>query len=147
MSQSRVHTSVKAAGLAICIMLAISGLLNAQSYKQTVDAKTYTIALGNLRSGITSDNLGLRKSSIYFAGKYTMGELSNDLLAQISRESDANTRILIGMSLYTIGDVSGMQRLQSYTATEKDSRIKRMLSEICQQFSAGQKNEFAEVSK
>ncbi len=134
MLTGKVQTAIKATALFVFVLFAAAAGTQAQSFKQMVNSKSYTTGLQNLRAGIVSDNLGVRKSAIYFAGKYHVSELTNDLLAQLQRESDANSRILIGMSIYTLGEKKGIEDLQTYATTEKNPRVKRMLEEICNQF-------------
>ena len=46
----------------------------------------------NLANGIASDNAGLKKSCIYFAGFYEIEGLVKPLLKQLKKEQDSNTR-------------------------------------------------------
>src|ERR1035437_611152 len=84
-------------------MLMVSSLAYAKNDPSELNRKNKN-AIENLKVGIKSDNNGLKKSSIYFAGYYRLAETVPVLTEQIKKESDPKTRILIAMVLYNIGD-------------------------------------------
>ena len=81
-----------------------------QNQKSTLRSPT-KIELANYQKGLNSDNEGLRKSCIYFAGKYKMTEFVDILKEQLSEEKDPETSLLIVYALYQIlekGVISGI---------------------------------------
>jgi hypothetical protein len=56
----------------------------------------------NYLKGLNSDNDGLRKSCIYFAGKYKITEAVDILKEQLSEEENPETSVLIVLALYEI---------------------------------------------
>ena len=147
MSTNRAQTVIKAAVLVIFVFFAAANVSNCQSLKEIMSAKEYKTAVKNLRADIASENLGVRKCAIYFAGKYHITEIINDLVAHLQNETDTDSRILIGMSIYTLGEKKGIQDLQNYAFTEKDPRVKKMLLEICSQFNFNSGNSLVSVSE
>ena len=83
-------------------------------------------AVKSLAEGIKSDNLSLRRSSIYFAGKYNITDLENELINQLSREDDPETRILIALVLYKMGNEQGKRAIEKLAKYDKNPRIRRM---------------------
>jgi hypothetical protein len=81
-------------------------------------------AVENLKVGIKSDNSGLKKSAIYFAGYYRISETVPALTEQIKKESDPKTRILIALVLYRIGD--GIELVKEMAEKDSDNEVRRM---------------------
>jgi len=102
-------------------------LINAQSsnYK---NINSNSIAA--LNEGINSDNPGVRRSSIYMAGYYKIDEATDALKKQIKREKNPNTRILIALSLYYIGNPEGMEAVKNISENDSDMKVKRMSTAI-----------------
>lgn len=84
----------------------------------------------NLLTGIKSQNDGLRKSSIYYAGKYKVDEAVETLTEQLDKEKDPATRILIALSLYSIGSPEGMNAVGNRVNTDSNAKVRRMCAEI-----------------
>ncbi|HVO73790.1 MAG TPA: HEAT repeat domain-containing protein [Ignavibacteriaceae bacterium] len=80
----------------------------------------------NLAAGIESDNLGLRKSCIYFAGLYEIDELVQPLIKQLQKEKDANTRILIALALSKIGNEAGIKAIVKLAKNDPNPKVKRI---------------------
>ncbi len=93
-------------------------------------------AIGNLKMGITSDNPGLKKSSIYFAGKYQVEEIKEVLENQLKIEDDPNIKILIALSLFKIGDAKSMDFVENLTFSETNPKVKNMFTAIIEEFEA-----------
>jgi hypothetical protein len=132
MKQLTINSVVRT--LVVLSFLLPAGVILGQSAEMPMSGKKYEMGVKNLKAAISSDNPGLRRSSIYLAGKYKIREVATDLFAQLKKEKDPSTRILIGMSIYSLGEENSMLELRKVAGTEKDNRVKRMLSEICNQF-------------
>ena len=101
----------KAIGITLLSLLLMSTLLDAQTYsKQRIELPE--IAIVNLLNGIRSDNNGVKKSCVYFAGKYKVLEVSQDLVEQIENSNDEELCQMIVWSLYQIGNDSCCEELQ-----------------------------------
>lgn len=91
-------------------------------------------ALNNLKLGINSDNDGVRKSSIYYAGKYRIAEVVSCLVERLENEEEAFVRLLIAYSLYEIKDVEGMKAVKDLSIDDSDEKVKRICNNIYQEF-------------
>ena len=87
-------------------------------------------ALGNLRTAIKSENSGLRKSGIYFSGKYSVQEVSETLLEQLKKETNPELRILIVRVLFIIDDQKFVDEIYNVSLTDNNPRVKNMASAI-----------------
>ncbi len=87
-------------------------------------------ALKNLLAGIQSQNEGVRRSSIYFAGKYKIAEAEKTLIDQLHREKNAGTRILIALVLYEMGSVDGLLEVKKLSKEDIDPKVRRMSTQI-----------------
>ncbi|HEX2866365.1 MAG TPA: HEAT repeat domain-containing protein [Ignavibacteriales bacterium] len=93
-------------------------------------------AAGNLIMGIKSDNAGLSRSSIYFAGLYRVSEAVEPLLEKMKNETDASTKILIALALFRIGDPEGLEMIESLSAKDPDPRVRKMCGAIYNEFNS-----------
>ena len=92
--------------------------------------------VANLISGIKSDNNGLMRSSIYFAGKYKIEETTDALLEVLNSESDPSNVILIALAIYQMGDKEAMMHVLDVAKNSSNNRVKHMLSAIALQYLA-----------
>ena len=83
-------------------------------------------AVENLKVGIKSENSGLKKSSIYFAGYYRIKGTVPVLTEQIKKESDPKIRVLIALVLYKIGDEKSIGLVKELSAKDKNPEVRRM---------------------
>ena len=106
-------------------MLMVSSLAYAKNDPSELNRKNKN-AIENLKVGIKSDNNGLKKSSIYFAGYYRLAETVPVLTEQIKKESDPKTRILIALVLYKIGDEKSIDLVKEMAAKDNNPEVRRM---------------------
>ena len=73
------------------------------------------------------------------AGLYKIDEAVEALTEQLEKEDNADTRILIALSLYNIGDPDGMKAVKKLAVSDSDNEVKRMSKVIYREFvSAGE---------
>lgn len=101
------------------------------------DVTNNEYALENLKSGINSDNDGVRKSSIYFAGKYRIEEAVNCLVKRLEKEEEASVRLLLAYSLYEIKNPEGMNAVKELSIKDNDIKVKRMSSNLYKEYLNG----------
>jgi len=104
---------MKTTGLLTAVLLALVLTGSVYAQKNSInDLTSNKYALQNLVAGIQSDNTGVKRSAIYFAGKYRVAEAEDALIAQLKEEEDPSTRILIALVLYEMGseEVSQLPR-------------------------------------
>jgi hypothetical protein len=80
----------------------------------------------NLEAGLLSENPGLKRSCIYFAGLYEIDELVKPLIKQLKKEKDANTKILIALALSKIGNEEGIKAIGDMAKSEMNPKVKRI---------------------
>jgi len=104
---------------------------SANAQKQSInDITSNNYALPNLIAGIHSDNLGIKRSSIYFAGKYKIAETEDELMNQLKREEDPSTRILIALVLYEMGSEEGLNDVKDISLNDEDAKVRRITIQI-----------------
>ncbi|MCW8804597.1 MAG: HEAT repeat domain-containing protein [Ignavibacteriaceae bacterium] len=91
-------------------------------------------ALENLVAGIQSDNTGVKRSSIYFAGKYRIAEIESVLIAQLKEEEDPSTKILIALVLYELGSEEGLFEVKNLSLSDEDAKVRRMATQIYNEY-------------
>ena len=85
-------------------------------------------AIENLAVGIESQNDGVRNCSIFFAGYYEFNELTDVLVKQLKKEQNPDTRAMILLSLYRIGDKESIETAKQLVRYDDDQVLKEMLS-------------------
>jgi HEAT repeat protein len=88
------------------------------------------VAEQNFLNGLNSVNTGLRKSCIYFAGKYKISSAVIPLMAQLRKEKDTDTKILIALALYEIGDARGMYLVKVVSDNDDNSKVRKRCTAI-----------------
>jgi hypothetical protein len=89
-------------------ILTASTVILAQSQKNLTKNETQ-----NLLMAIGSDNIGLKKSAMYFAGYYKVVEAAEALKNEMHNNADPSIQILAALSLFEIGDDTVLNDLQS----------------------------------
>jgi len=126
MRKSRLLTAVLLAAV-----LTSSLYAQKNSIKDVTDNK---YALQNLVAGIHSDNTGVKRSAIYFAGKYRIAESEAALIAQLKKENDPSTRILIALVLYEMGSEAGLYEVKALSLNDEDAKVRRMTMQIYNEY-------------
>ncbi len=141
--KTRLLTSIFGkTGLITAIVFAFGISLDAQSLN-TEKINLKENALKNLISGINHENDGVRKSAIYFAGKYRISESVDALVSQLENEENSSFRVLISLSLFMIGDENGMDAIYRTSLNDPNEKVKRMASAIYAEYQRAKNNMFA----
>ena len=120
--------------LAVVLLAAVltgSGYTQSNSIK---DITAHKYALENLIAGIHSENDGVRRNSIYFAGYYKIVEAEDALIAQLKEEKDPSTRILISLVLYELGSEEGLLEVKDLSLNDKDAKVRRIATQIYNEY-------------
>jgi len=113
---------VKSVILFAVLFLSLGNIVNAQQLNE--------YAIKNLKAGINSENPGLRKSAIYFAGKYKVTVLAEELIKQYSKENDYQIRKLIALSLFKIADESGMELVKNMSHNDENAKVRHLATSL-----------------
>jgi len=108
-----------------------SGYTQSNSIK---DITAHKYALENLIAGIHSENDGVRRNSIYFAGYYKIVETEDALIDQLKAEKNASTRILIALVLYELGSEEGLLEVKDLSLNDKNAKVRRMATQIYNEY-------------
>jgi len=137
-------SNLTAAVLLVALLINCS-LAYAKSSSLDPDLKSKT-ALENLKNGIRSDNEGLRKSAIYFAGYYRISETVPVLTEIVKNESKPSTRILIALVLYRIGDEKGINLVKNMAINDHNPDVRRMCTCIYNAYESGNSGDLASLT-
>lgn len=122
-------SSARATAALLIVLFAVSNLSAQNPNKVMGD-----LGKKNLIIGIKSPNEGLKRSSIYYAGKYKVEESIPTLLEVLDKEENPNNRILIALVIYKIGNPEGLEAVKNLSEKDKDSQVRRMAAEIYNTF-------------
>lgn len=117
-------------GLILVLFFIVGGDKILAQQSKNVIVNVNENSLGNLRNAIKSDNPGLRKSGIYFAGKHSIKEVSETLLEQLNFEKDPSIKILIIRVLYIIENDKYLDDFYSLAKNDDNMRVRKMASAI-----------------
>lgn len=107
---------------------------NDKNKLSSLENKKKTRTVETLKAGIASENTGLKKCSIYFAGLYEIKEAAGALVSQLKKEKDPDIRTLIALSLYRIGDEEGFKIIKKLAQKDESPKVKKVCNEICNEF-------------
>lgn len=113
--------------IAIMLVVLFAGNILAKSANEEKPDKIKR-AIENLAVGIESENDGVRNCCIFFAGYYEFNELTGVLVKQFKKEQDADTKVLILLSLYRIGDKESIEAAKQLVRYDDDQVLKGMFS-------------------
>jgi hypothetical protein len=134
--KSTINTFAKNALLTLFAALVFTNLSMGQTEKAPKPLFKEN-AIKNLIVAIKSENEGLRKSGIYFAGLYEIKEAVETLVEEFKNEKNPKIRVLIALSLYRIGDEKGMESIYTAALHDNDSKVKRICIAIANEYNTG----------
>lgn len=112
------------------LIVTIAVLLSVTLTQAQVQESFSEKEIENLISGINSENNGLIRSSVYFAGKYQIEEVVETLVDKLDKEEDPSNIILIAMTIYKIGDRESLMKVLDTAKSSENERVKHMLNAI-----------------
>ena len=118
---------------AVLLVAVLAGSVYSQA-NSIRDITSHKYALENLIAGIHSENDGVRRNSIYFAGYYKIVEAEDALIAQLKKEKDSSTRILIALVLYELGSEEGLFEVKDLSLNDRDAKVRRMAVQIYNEY-------------
>ncbi|MFC2084686.1 HEAT repeat domain-containing protein [Bacteroidota bacterium] len=98
---------------------------------QNTDVQITDFAIENLKRCINSENDGVRRWGVYFAGYYKVEETVIPLLSVLDNDNDENIRVLAALSLYRIGDNRGLFAIKRTIIFDESEKVKRFCTAIC----------------
>jgi HEAT repeat protein len=104
------------------------------------DVTNHKYALDNLLAGIKSENEGVRRSSIYLAGKYKISEAEQTLIEQLKNEPNPSIRTLIAFVLYELGSEEGLGEVKKLALGDVDPQVRRMSTHLIHEYLAHKEN-------
>lgn len=121
--------------LLILVMVVFFMITNSFAQSNSINEITKNkYALDNLIAGIKSENCGIKRSAIYFAGKYRINEVKDVLLEQLNSENEACIRILIALVLYELGEPKGLLSVKNQIESDEYQKSRRMATQIYYDF-------------
>ena len=120
---------VKSYFLAVLFIALFSTNVFAQEVKP-VKAKLSEGAIKSLNMGIKSENTGIKKHAIYFAGLYLIDESVETLLDQLEEEQDPEVRMLITKALYLIDNGEYMSEIKDLAYNDKDENVRELAHKL-----------------
>jgi len=118
--------------LVLILGMVLSSTLFAQN--SLAEFTKHKYALDNLIMGIHSENEGVRKSAIYFAGKYKVEETAGVLIAQLNNEENASIRVLIALALFEMDSKEGLDAVRKLSVNDDNLKVRRMAAFIYKEF-------------
>lgn len=129
-----ILSNVKLVVASLSLLFAVNlGELIAQP-NSIKEITNHRYALENLLDGIQSENNGVKRSSIYFVGKYRISESEELLIEQLEREQNPNNKVLIALVLYKLGSDDGLNAVKKLAATDRIEKVRRMCTHIYNEY-------------
>lgn len=125
------------------VLLIAAASLQAQS-REAEGKFSNKYAHKNLEAGIKSDNLGVRRDAIYYAGKYQLSDVLFALMEQLREEKDPETKVLLALSLRKLNDARGLYLVKELSVSDKNDRVRRMCTAIYNDYLVGRAERYAD---
>ncbi len=129
MKTSNYTSVLKKAGVIITLICLIATTMAAQK-RNDGKIKLNQWAVKNLVQGVSHENDGVRKASIYYVGLFRVDKAVDALVEQLKNEKYPAYRQMIVLSLYAIGDYSGLNAIYQAAETDPDPGVKQMCFSI-----------------
>jgi len=115
----------------LTVLLVVAVGFNFAQTKDQLNPK----AIENLVAGIHSENLGLQKSSIFFAGYYKIEETMDALREEMLLSENPGIKVLAALALYEIHNEEVLVDLERLVRDIKqDYHVRRMAKAICDEW-------------
>lgn len=121
------YKSKKLIVLALIALLTIPNLIYSQIHSDKRIVLTET-AKKNYIMGLQSDNIGVKKNYIYFAGKYRITDVSHNLLEMIGKSDNDELCKMLVWSLYQIGDDTCFHELWILAKNHQSKKLRDFCS-------------------
>lgn len=110
-------------GLSLLLFIFLSSFTYSQTdANQRIELSDIVIV--NILNGIQSENYGVKMSCIYFAGKYRIIDVSEDLVMEMKKSDNDELCQMLVWSLYQIGDEKCCQELKSIIENHPSEKIR-----------------------
>ena len=133
MEKSLTNMTGKAAAALLIVLIAASNIFGQSQVLEKIKKQKY--AVENIVAGIKSENEGVKRSCIYFAGKYKIPETVETLIDLLDNEENPNTRVLVALVLYKIGTPDGLDAINRLSKEDNDKYVRRMSQAIYNAYS------------
>lgn len=111
----------------LTVLLVVAVGFNFAQTKDQLNPK----AIENLVAGIHSENLGLQKSSIFFAGYYKIEEAMDALREEMLLNENPGIKVLAALALYEIRNENVLEDLDRLAKDiNEDLKVRRMIKAI-----------------
>ncbi len=115
--------------LTVLVLFAMSSFLNSQTLINQ-EIELTDAAIKSILQGIKSKNDGVKRSCIYFAGKYKIQEASECLVEELPSLDDSELCSMLVWSLYQIGNESCCKELQIIVKNHDSEELKNFCSNL-----------------
>ena len=115
--------------LAVLVLFAMSSILNSQTHI-IEEIELSDCAIKSILHGIKSENEGVKRGCIYFAGKYKIKEASESLVEELPSLEDGELCSMLVWSLYQIGNESCCKELQNIVKNHDSEELKNFCSNL-----------------
>lgn len=126
MKKEKLQSRMKKVGLVFIAILLIASGVQARPANKVKLSKQ---AMESFIEGIKSDNDGVKRDCIRYAGKYRITEVLDVLVEQFEKEKNPKTKILFMLTLYELDVKAGLEAIRQVLVNEENSHVK-LVAEI-----------------
>ena len=128
-----LHSAKLVMILSILLIVTTLGQIFAQP-NSIKDITNNKYALANLLDGIESEYDGIKRSSVYFIGKYRIVEAEQVLIDLLKKEQNPSNRILIALVLFELGSKGGLLEVKKLATNDENQKVRRMSAHIYNEY-------------
>lgn len=125
MKSTNNTTVLKRAGIIFTIIFMLASTAFAKQSSNNGSVKLNELAVKNLIKGVSHENDGVRKASIYYVGFFRVDRAVDALVDQLEKEQYPAYRQMIVLSLYMIGNNKALEAIYKTADTDPDQEVKQ----------------------
>jgi len=122
--------------LSLVIVVSLSLCLNSQPLCREESLRVFNnkYAIENLSAGVASDNLGLKKESIYFVGLYKVNQVYDNLAKILCEPQNESVLKLTILAMYRIDNYRTVKMLKDFFRHCDNLKIKTLCMQVQNDF-------------
>lgn len=118
--------------ITLIIFMVNSNFSEAQTSNPDLTEEIDSQSILNLKTAIKSENEGLKQSAIYFAGKYKIHQVEDELIELLEEEKSQRNKKLIALVLHKIRSNRSIDVIKDLAFTDPDTNVKKYCYQLYQ---------------
>ena len=121
--------------ITLILFMVNSNFSEAQTLNSDLTEEIDSQSILNLKTAIKSENEGLKRSAIYFTGKYKIHQAEDELIELLEEEKSQRNKKLIALVLYKMRSNRSIDVIKDLAFNDPDINVKKYCYQLYQDLS------------